>query len=52
MKICKRIGVKLELSHENRFPHNPYREYYKKEKDIEKVYLMYKRDIDFFGYEF
>jgi hypothetical protein len=51
-KICEKIGIKLELSHENRFPHNPYREYYKKEKDIEKVYLMYKRDIDFFGYEF
>ena len=51
-KITRTIGVNLDLPHENKFDHRPYREYYENEKDIEKVYLMYKRDIDFFGYEF
>jgi hypothetical protein len=51
-KVCEKIGVKLYLPHENKFSHKSYREYYKNEKDIEKVYFMYKRDIDFFCYEF
>jgi hypothetical protein len=51
-KACKIIGVDLDLPHENKFDHRPYRDYYKNEKDIEKVRLMYKRDIEFFNYEF
>jgi hypothetical protein len=51
LKISEKMGFDLKLSHLNKFDHPDYRKYYG-DKDIEKVYLMYKRDIDFFGYEF
>ncbi len=51
LKVSKKIGFDLNLSHLNKFDHPDYRKYYK-DKDIEKVYFMYKRDIDFFCYEF
>jgi chondroitin 4-sulfotransferase 11 len=51
LKISEKIGFDLKLSHLNKFDHPDYRKYYG-DKDIEKVYCMYKRDIDFFGYKF
>lgn len=51
-KIMEKINVKdLPLPHLNKFDHKDYRNYYT-DKDVEKVYEMYKRDIEYFGYEF
>lgn len=50
--IMEKIGVtNLPLLHLNKFDHKDYRTYYT-DKDIEKVYNMYKKDIELFGYEF
>lgn len=49
--ISDKLNVKLNLTHINKFNHDNYKTYYK-DSDIEKVYNMYKRDIDYFGYEF
>lgn len=49
--IQRIIGFSNPLDHLNKFVHKPYREAYRK-KDIEKVYRLYQRDIDYFGYEF
>ena len=51
-KIMEKIGVKyLPLPHLNKFDHNDYRNCYA-DKDIEKVYKMYEKDIKYFGYKF
>lgn len=50
-KIMKEIGSNYPLPHLNKFDHKDYRNYYT-DKDIEKVYNLYKRDIDYFGYRF
>jgi hypothetical protein len=51
-KIIEKIGVKnLPLPHLNKFEYKDYRTYYT-DKDIEKVYKMYEKDIKYFGYEF
>ena len=51
-KIMEKIGVtNLLLPHINKSTNGEYRYFYN-DSDIEKVYNMYKRDIDYFGYEF
>jgi hypothetical protein len=51
-KIIEKIGVKnLPLPHLNKFEYKDYRTYYT-DKDIEKVYKIYEKDIKYFGYEF
>ena len=51
-KIIEKIGVKdLPLPHLNKFEYKDYRTYYT-DKDIEKVYKMYEKDIKYFGYKF
>lgn len=51
-RLCEKIGVvKYNLRKINSTSHDDYRRYYN-DKDIDKVYNMYKRDIDYFGYEF
>jgi len=48
----EKIGVNnIPLHHLNKFDHKDYRTYYT-DKDVEKVYNMYKRDIEYFSYEF
>ena len=50
--VMKNIGInKYHLPHINKYKHKNYREYYT-DKDIEKVYAMYKRDIEYFNYNF
>lgn len=51
-QIMEKIGVKdYSLLHLNKFEHGDYRNYYTDE-DIEKVYKIYKRDIEYFNYKF
>jgi len=50
-KICRVLGVRNRLPHRNRSNHTNYREYYDKET-IAIVRQRYKRDIEFFGYDF
>lgn len=51
-KISDMIGFKyLSLPYLNSFNHKQYRNYYK-DSDIEKVYNLYKKDIDYFNYHF
>ncbi len=50
--VMNKIGItNYHLPHINKFKHDDYKKYYS-DKDIEKVYNMYKRDIDYFGYKF
>jgi chondroitin 4-sulfotransferase 11 len=52
-KVMKILQIKDNvLPHLNKFEHKPYRDYYKNKKDVEKVALMYKKDIEYFNYEF
>jgi hypothetical protein len=50
-RICDRIGMKLKLPHSNAFERRHYREYYTSE-DVLKVKSMYRRDLEYFKYEF
>lgn len=48
--IKNKIGItNTKLKHLNKFEHRDYREYYS-DNDIEKVYKMYERDINYFNY--
>lgn len=50
--ICSLIGIESKkVPHFGKFDHLPYREHYSS-KDINKVYDMYKKDIDYFKYDF
>ena len=50
--ICEKIKIKnFELEKINQYNHKDYKLYYS-DKDIEKVYNLYKRDIEYFGYKF
>ena len=49
--IANKLVFEIPLSKLNSIEHRYYRTYYK-DKDIEIVYNMYKRDIEYFGYEF
>jgi hypothetical protein len=49
--ISTKLNISLDLECRNKFNHDHYRTYYS-DSDAEKVYHMYKRDIDYFGYEF
>jgi hypothetical protein len=49
--IKNKIGLNTTLKHINKYEHKDYRTYYN-DFDIEVVYNMYKRDIDYFGYKF
>lgn len=50
-QVQRIIGFDNPLGHHNKFGHDHYRRYYS-DKDIERVYKLYKRDIDYFGYTF
>ncbi len=51
-KIMEKIGIpNLPLPHINKSTNGEYKYFYT-DSDIEKVYNMYKRDIDYFGYKF
>jgi hypothetical protein len=51
-KIMKKIGItNLPLPHINQSTNGDYKNFYT-DKDIEKVYNMCKKDIDYFGYQF
>lgn len=50
--VCNHLNLKnIPLKHINQTKHGNYRSSYK-DDDIEHVYRMYKRDIDYFGYTF
>lgn len=51
--LLKNLSIKnFNLSFKNKGYHKNYKEYYANVSDIEKVRLMYKKDIDYFKYEF
>jgi len=50
-RISRVLGVKARLPHRNRSDHSNYRKYYD-EETIGIVRQRYKRDIEFFGYDF
>lgn len=50
-RVSDAIGVQLVLPHSNAFGRRHYRDYYSP-ADVEKVRRMYKRDLDYFGYDF
>jgi len=50
-KICNKLRIKLELPHELKQKYKPYKEFYDNETK-EEVARFYKKDIDFFNYEF
>lgn len=50
-KICKMQNIDKTLDHVNRSEHGAYRTYYDDES-IEIVSNKFKKDIEFFGYEF
>jgi hypothetical protein len=50
--IMKQLNIPAPpLQHLNKFEHKDYRSYYS-DADIEKVYNLYKRDIEYFHYQF
>jgi len=51
-KVMTTIGLpERTLKHINKYERNDYRKYYS-DKDIEKVFQLYKRDIEYFNYTF
>jgi len=50
-KICRIIGIRKRFPHRNSTKHANYREYYDA-ATIEIVRQRYRRDIEFFGYDF
>lgn len=50
-KICRILGVRNKLPHRNRSDHSGYRDYYD-EETAGIIRQRYKRDIEFFGYDF
>jgi len=51
VEICRRIGIRSNLGHQNKSSHRPYREYYSDETR-EIVVKIYAEDIAKFGYSF
>jgi chondroitin 4-sulfotransferase 11 len=52
-KILEKLNWSgIELGHLNRLPHQDYRFYYQTANDIEAVYNIFQRDINYFGYTF
>jgi chondroitin 4-sulfotransferase 11 len=50
--LCNKLGIKnLPLQHLNKSNRRDYRHAYSS-ADAEKIYKMYQRDIEYFGYEF
>ena len=51
-QICDKIKIKsFRLEKINQYNHKDYKSYYN-DRDIEKVYNLYKRDIEYFDYKF
>lgn len=52
LEVCKRIGIKSppQLLHKNKTDKTIFKDYYTKES-LEKVYKIYKKDFELFGYE-
>jgi len=50
-KICKTIGKKMELPHLRKSSHKPYQQYYDN-KNRELIEIIFKKDIEKFGYKF
>ena len=51
-KVCITLGIKnYKLPHVNKSPHRDYRTYYD-EDALNKVKRFYKRDVEYFHYEF
>lgn len=52
--VCKKLNTEeTRLPHMNPTPDsNPYQEYYKSQRCIDEVAKLYKKDIDFFKYDF
>ena len=53
--VCKKLNIdKATLPHVNKTPmkKKPYQEYYQSQKCIDEVAKLYKKDIDFFKYDF
>jgi hypothetical protein len=50
-EVCRRIGIREDIPHENRTEHRPYAEYYNAETRaiVERVY---RKDLEHFGYTF
>ena len=51
LEVCKRIGIKSppQLLHKNKTDKTIFKDYYTKES-LEKVYKIYKKDFELFGY--
>lgn len=49
--ITNKLGIKEKLMHSNRTSHKPYREYYD-DRTCELVAYFFKRDIEYFNFEF
>jgi chondroitin 4-sulfotransferase 11 len=54
--ICSRIGIKISLPHDKKGSWSDggitYKNFYKSNLEINKVKVMYARDIEEFGYEY
>jgi hypothetical protein len=49
--LCRRIGIECSLPHKNRSSHGDFRDYYTP-RTRALVAEAYRKDIEFFGYEF
>lgn len=50
-EVCNRIGISVDLPHENRTKRKSYKDYYDAET-MSAVAEVYREDIEYFGYEY